>query len=103
MNLESAHPLVSQRAYAKRRGVTHEAVRKRTATVGGPIPVPRPGAAARGGSHWVGRDSGLVDASRRWVVGGGGRGPSLSVLLSHSVRALTDGRAIVVDHPLRRS
>jgi hypothetical protein len=32
-------PLVSQRAYAKRRGVTHEAVRKRTTTVGGPIPV----------------------------------------------------------------
>jgi hypothetical protein len=35
-------PLISQRAYAKQRGVTHEAVGKRTATVGGPIPAHGP-------------------------------------------------------------
>jgi hypothetical protein len=34
--------LMSQSAYARQRGITHQAVSKRTATVGGPIPVHGP-------------------------------------------------------------
>jgi len=35
-------PLVSQASYARHRGVSREAVRQRTVTVGGPIPVHGP-------------------------------------------------------------
>jgi hypothetical protein len=35
-------PLVTQASYARHRGISREAVRQRTATVGGPIPVHGP-------------------------------------------------------------
>jgi hypothetical protein len=35
-------PFISQREYARRRGVSHQAVHKRTVLGGGPIPVHGP-------------------------------------------------------------
>jgi hypothetical protein len=88
-------PLVTQAVYARRRGISREAVRQRTVTAGGPIPV-----------HGARKLIDPAEADALWEAtkspAGASHGDGGGLLLSGSELARARAAALVVDVQTKR-